>query len=632
MSALDFVIDIMVICYERSPIADACLDSIRQNTVPGTYRLEVIEGRRSAAANRNIALDKVRSPWFVMMDDDVLVPPGWLPALLRHATSEIGQLQPKLRHCNGRIFAAEKLFVTPWGENSVVGAGEKDRGQFDYVREVEMLSGTCCLYNREILKSCRFDESYQGSQWEDCDFSMQIRQHGFSLVYVGDSHVVHHNLYRESCHSPNWARFQAKWFGHRELINRGVLYVGYACDLNCKFCYYKHEKKKDFKSLDELQASCHEYRYKYGNDHVDITGGEPTLFHGLPELIRYCREIGLAPTVITHGQHLTEEYVRELRDAGLHDLLISIHGLEGVHDCLTEREGSFSATLRGVGNARAQGVRFRINSVVTRLNAETLPAMAGRFVELGASGVNFIMFNPWESWLDKPMEDFFVPYSEVAGSLTAALRILDGRGITAYASYMPFCLLPGAQRQVMNFAQYCYENEWGWDYKDGGKLRGEFGCLYSAMVESRRRYEYGVPCQQCACRLICSGLPIQYAKSCGWSELRPYHGSLIRDPQHFRSGHTFIPPHIGNSVRPSAIESLDLLKQYPQLVRTDPLIFHAVTPLHEVPPLSFGLKGAVKRIMRGGLKQVRLHGGRRLLHRLPMFVQGGVQKLLRHLG
>ncbi len=114
---INYPIDVFVICYEPTPVLQRCLDSVAKCTVDVEYRLTVIQEKRSASENRNAALSQVSSPWFVMMDDDVIVTRGWLSALLACAEDGVGQIQSKLLFPNGRIFAAEKVFTNPWGEN-----------------------------------------------------------------------------------------------------------------------------------------------------------------------------------------------------------------------------------------------------------------------------------------------------------------------------------------------------------------------------------------------------------------------------------------------------------------------------------------------------------------------------------
>ncbi|MBI5194860.1 MAG: radical SAM protein [Nitrospirae bacterium] len=571
-------IDILIICYERTPLLEQCIESIDKFTPGIDYKVHVVEGRRSAAENRNIALSMVRSPWFVMMDDDVTVSDGWLEKLLKYAGNGIGQIQSKLLFSNGRIFSAEKIFIAPWGENKVIGMGEKDNGRFDYVRTAELLSGTCNLYNSKILDACSFDTNYKGAQWEDCDFSMQIKMSGFHLLYCGESAVYHHNLYRNAL-TENYNYFKEKWFGRRELTGRGVLYVGLACDIDCAFCYYKHAAERKFHPLKDLKNKCSRFKKFYGNTHVDITGGEPTIYPYIIPLVEHCRIMDLKPTIITHGQRLTPQLVKNLKDAGIEDFLISCHGMEKEHDYVVNKPGGYKAMRAGIKNVLDAGLTFRTNTVVTKVNYKTLPGLANEFAEMKPKVVNLIMFNPFQEWINLPLQEFQMQYSEAAPYIMEAVSILSSAGIEVNVRYMPFCLFEGFEKHVMNFPQLPFDR-WEWDFKPCHRLDGEYDYLFYAMKENAIRYEQPPPCRKCSLLLICSGLPRQYSNAFGYNELKPRGGRPVRDPLYFK-GLKSIAASANNAV-PYALSPEDFIKTYPELKNSDPLIYYQTLPFEKI--------------------------------------------------
>ena len=613
-------IDIFVICYERTPMLEQCLDSIHKCTAASIeYRLVVIEGKRSAATNRNIALSKVTSPWFVMMDDDVIVTPGWLDTMLIFIEDSVGQIQPQLLLPNAKVFAAEKVFTTPWGDNMAVGMGEEEKGQFGYIRTAELLSGTCCLYNSRIIDTCFFDINYKGAQWEDCDFSMQIRRQGLYLLYCGKATVYHHNLYRNPSNK-NYTYFINKWFGKRELTRRGVLYVGRACDLDCIFCYYKHGQLKKFRPLQGLEQECDIFNKFYGNTHVDITGGEPTIYPKITELVKHCRSINLLPTIITHGQRLSKELVGRLKQAGIEDFLVSYHGSEEVHDYLTQKKGGYRLMRAGIENIANAEVPFRTNTVVTKYNYRSLPTLARDFMDLGQQVINFIMFNPFEEWISVKGQDFQAQYSHAAPYLMEAVSLLSSQGIEVHVRYMPLCLVPGFEKYVMNFPQLPFD-KWEWDFKCGHLLRSEYDYLYYALKESCARYEQGPPCQRCSLRLICSGLPKQYARELGWDELKPRDGMIVRDPIHFNTMKVEVVPSALSKQLPFANTVEDLSTFYGCLKDTDPLVLYQVTPIDQIKPLHRAKGLLIKATLEKCIHIASFLGARWLKQRLPRRMQ-----------
>ncbi len=80
-------------------------------------------------------------------------------------------------------------------------------------------------------------------------------------------------------------------------------YVTFRCNSRCSYCNVWQEEA--FRSVSELPLErakelvrqCWELGVRY----IDFTGGEPTLYRPLPELIGYARELGIKTEVTTNG-------------------------------------------------------------------------------------------------------------------------------------------------------------------------------------------------------------------------------------------------------------------------------------------------------------------------------------------
>src|SRR6185295_86622 len=113
---------------------------------------------------------------------------------------------------------------------------------------------------------------------------------------------------------------------------------------------------------------------------VSLFGGEPFLYPDILPLVRAIKRHGLVATVITNGWHL-ERHARELVEAGMDAIAVSIDGPPDVHDRIRGRESSFAraaAGIRAVAHwrrelGRALPVQMAILPV-TELNAADVPA------------------------------------------------------------------------------------------------------------------------------------------------------------------------------------------------------------------------------------------------------------------
>ncbi|MBR0055703.1 MAG: TIGR04133 family radical SAM/SPASM protein [Kiritimatiellae bacterium] len=102
---------------------------------------------------------------------------------------------------------------------------------------------------------------------------------------------------------------------------------------------------------------------------VVLTGGEPLLRPDLAEAGRALRARGLGWSIVSNGWFYTEEKQRELLDAGLGALTVSLDGREASHDWMRGRPGSFVHATRAIAlAARARRLNFDVVTCVNRRN------------------------------------------------------------------------------------------------------------------------------------------------------------------------------------------------------------------------------------------------------------------------
>ncbi|GAB4329878.1 MAG: hypothetical protein Kow0099_00030 [Candidatus Abyssubacteria bacterium] len=108
-----------------------------------------------------------------------------------------------------------------------------------------------------------------------------------------------------------------------------------------------------------------------GTVYFDISGGDPLLLERkfLLEIIRHASQKGLSTCISTNGQKLDEDYTKQLRDAGLQKLKLSLHGSTAeTHDSFTGVPGSFERVLNGIALSGHARIEVWVNAVVTPLN------------------------------------------------------------------------------------------------------------------------------------------------------------------------------------------------------------------------------------------------------------------------
>lgn len=265
------------------------------------------------------------------------------------------------------------------------------------------------------------------------------------------------------------------YFRTREKLvtRRGVLWLGQTCNLRCHFCYYldriesKDHPEHAFMDLAKAKRICHDLRYRYGNTSIDIQGGEPTIWRHIYELIAYCREIGLHPTLITNAITLARrETCERLQQAGVRDLLISVQGLGAVYDEIVGLPGGGEKQAAAIRNCAELGIPFRFNTVLSLAALPQYVDIAKLAVSSGALAVNFLAFNPFEDQASGHRSSYNVPrYRDVAAALDEALDVLAAGGVEANVRYLPICVVAERHRpSVYDYQQLPYDaHEWDYD-------------------------------------------------------------------------------------------------------------------------------------------------------------------------
>ncbi len=105
--------------------------------------------------------------------------------------------------------------------------------------------------------------------------------------------------------------------------------------------------------------------------HVIFTGGEPTLFAGLSELVSAAEKLGLITGMNTNGRRLADgELADSLVRAGLSHVQITLESCRAeVHNAMTSAE-SFEETCRGIAKSIAAGLHVITNTTLTRQNVD----------------------------------------------------------------------------------------------------------------------------------------------------------------------------------------------------------------------------------------------------------------------
>lgn len=142
------------------------------------------------------------------------------------------------------------------------------------------------------------------------------------------------------------------------------------CNLRCQYCMPEEEyawlSKTDILSFDELVALARAF-VDLGVDRIRLTGGEPLLRPGLPDLVARLRsELDITDIALTTNGVLLPRHADDLYGAGLHRITVSLDTLDPERFRRLSRRGSHSESLRGIEAAVDRFGRLKIDTVVMR--------------------------------------------------------------------------------------------------------------------------------------------------------------------------------------------------------------------------------------------------------------------------
>jgi MoaA/NifB/PqqE/SkfB family radical SAM enzyme len=179
--------------------------------------------------------------------------------------------------------------------------------------------------------------------------------------------VILRNLPRVFDDLPIWAQLNITW----------------KCNLDCAYCS-EYDNSKDHIPYDELIPRIDKIK-ELGTLHCDLIGGEPLLH---PELLRLMRYVthhhGMTTGMTTNGFLLTEDKLKELMDAGMGRIQMSVDGLH-------PKPGtpkSLKTLRKKIEMVSRHPIWFRVNTVICDQTVDEVEEVARLCFDLGVA-INF---------------------------------------------------------------------------------------------------------------------------------------------------------------------------------------------------------------------------------------------------
>jgi len=168
---------------------DGSIDYVRKNYP----RIKLIENdvNNYCKAN-NLGIKQAKGEYIALINNDTKAEEDWLVELIKMIgkNDSVGAVGSKILFMDGKIQSVghEEHPNFYWVDR---GFQDKDRGQYDRVREVPSICGCSILYRKKCLEDVGlFDEDFN-MYLEDVDMSIRCRKKGWKLLICPSSAIYH---------------------------------------------------------------------------------------------------------------------------------------------------------------------------------------------------------------------------------------------------------------------------------------------------------------------------------------------------------------------------------------------------------------------------------------------------------
>jgi GT2 family glycosyltransferase len=166
-----------------------------------SVRVIRLQRNHGYAGGYNEALKEVNSDYYVLLNSDVEVSPGWIgPVIdLMDSNHHIGACQPKILSYHQKDHfeyagAAGGWLDTlgyPFARGRVFDICEVDRGQYNETAEIFWASGAALFVRSELFHLAKGLDTYFFAHMEEIDFCWRLQLLGYS-IYACPASVVYH--------------------------------------------------------------------------------------------------------------------------------------------------------------------------------------------------------------------------------------------------------------------------------------------------------------------------------------------------------------------------------------------------------------------------------------------------------
>jgi MoaA/NifB/PqqE/SkfB family radical SAM enzyme len=298
-------------------------------------------------------------------------------------------------------------------------------------------------------------------------------------------------------------------------LNNLILELNSACNNSCIYCYLPKRNDPGQKAIPFFKKELQKYA-KAGIKNLDFTGGEPTLFPKLVELVSLARQLGYQNrTLVSNGRRLAYlNYCREIITAGITRFVFCLDGPNNkIFEKISGVKDSYTQVVKAIKNIKKIDKKLEVAAtvVINNYNYKQVPEIIGKAIKLGVDFINIQHLLPYIKAKNIPCrrlpKEVIVPYQDSYPFVTKAIK-KHGKKIKINVHFVPFCYFEGFEKyleqEALKFDRQIVHFK-GFEYNIGEHLAK--GCKKISK------------CKKCRYNSYCMGFFESYKKELGIKEL-----------------------------------------------------------------------------------------------------------------
>ena len=296
-----------------------------------------------------------------------------------------------------------------------------------------------------------------------------------------------------------------------------VIFTGYSCNNNCRFCINSNKRELLEKKTDEVVKEIYMAKKKKA-DIIEIIGGESTVRSDYTHLVSVAKKIGIKEVLSATNGRIFSNFsaAKKIVASGISGLIFSLHGHDSkTHDYLTQSPGSFDELIKGLENLKKLGFRsINGNTTIVKSNMWFLPQIAQIYAKYKIRNVEYIFVDPNYGGAYDNFAKLVPKISKASGFMRKAIDIGLEHGYSQWkARYVPLCYFKGYEKHISEINErILFSTEhWAPDFKNTD-------ALASRQMVSRKKTKR---CKGCLVYNACEGIWSEYIKRYGDGELEP---------------------------------------------------------------------------------------------------------------